>query len=127
MIKFIQALIERLHNIGVDPICNGLEDRAPHILGWCFPLCYRCTFTIIGLTLSAVFLYRIKAVNKLKRSKKLLIIIILFLPIVVDGYLQYFFGIESDNIRRAFTGFFCGVGIAFLSDFIIHSFILTKK
>jgi uncharacterized membrane protein len=38
--------------------------------------------------------------------------ILLMLPCIIDSCDQYWFGVESTNFRRVFTGVLCGIGIA---------------
>ena len=41
-------------------MCNGIAERAPHILGFCFPLCYRCTFIVILFIMTLYIAYKHK-------------------------------------------------------------------
>lgn len=102
---FIELFLERLLHIGEVPICNGIAERAPHLFGFCFPLCYRCTFFILSfvITLYVGFHKQLKI--------KPIFLILLILPLIIDGGLQTFFGIESTNIRRVITGSLFGFGI----------------
>ena len=106
MNKIITFLIERFSQIGKIPMCNGIANRAPHIMGFCFPLCYRCTFIVIVFVVTLLILYRFK----IKLSMKGLGLCML--PMIVDGGLQTFFGIMSNNWRRAITGGIFGFGLA---------------
>lgn len=42
---------------------------------------------------------------------KILAAILLILPTAIDGVLQYFFDIESNNTRRIWSGLLAGVGL----------------
>lgn len=97
---------ERLAHLGEVPLCNGMAERAPHLFGFCFPLCYRCTFFILALfiTLGIGFHKRFKV--------KPIYLFLCILSLVIDGGLQTFFGFESTNIRRILTGGLFGFGIA---------------
>lgn len=101
----IDIFLERLSHIGEVPLCNGLAKRAPHLFGFCFPLCYRCTFFILSflITLGIGFHKKIKI--------KPFYFILCILSMIIDGGLQTFFGIESTNFRRAVTGGLFGFGI----------------
>lgn len=52
---------------------------------------------------------------KIEVNNELLIInIILMIPMILDGSLQYFMGIESTNFRRGITGGLFGVAVAII-------------
>ncbi|MCD7808302.1 MAG: DUF2085 domain-containing protein [Erysipelotrichaceae bacterium] len=102
----LEILFDRLSHIGEVPICNGYSDRAPHIFGFCFPLCYRCTFLIL---MFAIMLYLFYYKNIKLRYW---LIIVLLIPMIFDGSSQTFFGILSTNFRRAITGGLFGIGLA---------------
>lgn len=104
----INVLIERLLHIGEVPICNGIASRAPHIFGFCFPLCYRCSFVMVGFVLGYVLMYK----GKVKISW--IVSVLLLLPMIVDGSLQTFMGIMCHNINRIVTGFLFGLGLSSL-------------
>lgn len=106
MNRIFEFLIFRFSHIGEIPICNGIAERAPHIMGYCFVLCYRCTFIILAFLIALLIFYR----KKIKLP--LWILVICMIPMIVDGSLQTFFGIMSENWRRALTGGFFGVGLA---------------
>ncbi len=104
------------------PLCNGLPDRAPHIFGFCFILCYRCTFACIGVFsgLTAFKIFRLKRIRNLKVLYKAAIIAALALPLIADGLLQTFTDYQSTNALRALTGFLFGVAAAFFADSVFH-------
>ncbi|TGO02632.1 hypothetical protein PN36_21685 [Candidatus Thiomargarita nelsonii] len=106
--KVVEELIHRLSKIGKLPVCNLRGDRAPHICGICFPLCWRCTSIIASFLLSHHILVLWIEINSV-------IALLLCVPTVIDGTLQYYFYIESTNFRRIWTGILAGVGIAFLT------------
>ena len=89
-------------------MCNGIAERAPHIFGFCFPLCYRCTFVVILFSITLYISY------KYKRSIPIYVIILCMLPMIIDGSLQTFFGIMSHNFRRALTGALFGFALGML-------------
>jgi len=119
----MKEIWERLQNIGQTPICNGIPERAPSIFGYTFLFCYRCTFTGIGAIMGLILIFGLKLYKKLNRVKvykQILIVFILLLPMIIDGSLQYFIGIESDNIRRSVTGFIAGIGIICGANLLIE-------
>jgi len=101
-------LIKRLLLIGKIPLCNGIASRAPHIFGFCFPLCYRCTFVLLSFFITFVLIYKKEKIN-IKN-----IYLILLLPLIIDGSLQTFCSIESNNLRRSITGILFGIALAIL-------------
>ena len=88
-------------------MCHGIDDRCFHIKGRKFPICARCTGTLIGTVLGVIiyiFGARASVVDH----------IICMCPMILDGYLQYCKGYMSNNTRRFATGFLFGIGYSFL-------------
>lgn len=98
MSSLIDFIYQRLSQFGSIPMCNGIAERAPHILGFCFPLCYRCTFIVI------LFIMTLYIAYKHKKTIPLYVIFLCMLPMIIDGSLQTFWGMMSNNLRRALTG-----------------------
>lgn len=103
--RFSLLFIERLQHIGEVPICNGVAWRAPHFFGICFPLCYRCTFVIVGFIIGMLFFLK-----QWLRIRK--IYYFLLIPMTIDGCVQTFLGVESSNFNRVITGFLFGWALA---------------
>lgn len=103
----IEILLERLFMLGQVPLCNGIPERAPHILGICFPLCYRCTFIFLAFFITLFIIYKKEQIN-------IKYVWILLLPMIIDGSLQTFLMIESTNIRRSLTGMLFGIAVAMI-------------
>ncbi len=91
------------------PICNKRPERAPVVFGHTFFLCWRCTMATLGIILALIFMIDLYS---LLTKKFYIESTLLCLPMIVDGFLQYFFGINSTNLRRAITGFLFGIGAA---------------
>ncbi|WP_028042808.1 DUF2085 domain-containing protein [Candidatus Stoquefichus massiliensis] len=106
MSKIIAFLVYRFSHIGEIPICNGIAERAPHFMGYCFLLCYRCTFIILAFLITLLIFYHKKV------KLPIWLLILCMVPMIVDGSLQTFFGVMSENWRRALTGSFFGFGLA---------------
>lgn len=102
-----QWLMDIVQMIGKVPLCNKIPERAPHIFGHCFILCYRCTFILLGFFIT---LYIIKNRLNLKMHK----IWVLFLPMILDGSLQTITTYESSNPKRILTGLLFGIALAYL-------------
>jgi len=118
MSQLINLLIKRFSLIGKVPLCNGIPSRAPHFFGFCFPLCYRC------LSFVVMFVLVLYWGHKKHQQYPWYVIIILLIPMIVDGCLQTFFGIESTNIRRIITGGMFGIGLGL---FTTKLFIIVDR
>lgn len=112
MSKWLDIICDRLAHIGVVPLCNGISERAPHLFGYCFPLCYRCLFIILFFFMSLYFFY----LKHLKLNKY--VVVLLMIPMIIDGCLQTFFGIESHNIRRMITGGMFGISLGYTISYL---------
>lgn len=109
------------NKIGKVPLCNGKSDRALHIFGFCFPLCYRCmttTFTLLVLSIASKTILDISYIDKYKLVYIVPISVILIIPMLIDSILQYFFYRISTNTRRVITAFLFSVGIFLLVSYL---------
>lgn len=106
-------LIQRLCLIGKIPLCNGIASRAPHIFGYCFILCYRCTFFVLFFigTLYVIWKREIKSIRY---------VWLLLLPMIIDGSAQTFFGYMSNNLRRSITGALFGLAAAIMIKYVFQ-------
>lgn len=105
---FLRAVLGRILLIGQVPMCNLRPERAPHLGKFCLPLCWRCTGIILGYIVGyPLSLWFNKAPIVLLRMFALLLV----MPTAYDGLNQYFFGKQSNNLRRVTTGFIAGIGI----------------
>lgn len=110
---------DKLKMFGKAPICNGKRERGIIIRGFCFPFCTRCTFVTIGAIISSIFLEAFKLLLQSWSLFDICATVIIFeIPMFVDGIAQYKFYIESNNMRRAITGFLSGTGIVIFSILI---------
>ena len=83
--------------------CHQKPERSFFLYGYQFPLCARCTGVLIGYVCSfflLVFGFSIPSI----------VCILLLLPLVLDGMIQLFFYIMSNNTRRFITGTLFGIG-----------------
>lgn len=105
MIMFIK---NKISVFGILPLCNLNAERAFYIGSFCFPFCVRCTAIIFGIILTIV----IKMILKCSYNKKWIVLwVACIIPCLIDGVIQYFFKIESTNIKRLIFGGLCGYGI----------------
>lgn len=96
-------------------LCHGIPERCFVVAGHRLPICARCTGVLIGCILGLFGFIWFKEINWV-------IEVLLMVPMVVDGYLQYFKNIMSNNKRRFITGLL--FGITFIRIFI-YPFIIA--
>lgn len=87
--------------------CHRKPERSFFWKGRQFPVCARCTGIHIGYLAYPFFLFDVFSLN-------IWITVALLLPTYLDGLIQAFLKIESNNLRRVFTGFLAGVGVVSL-------------
>ena len=86
--------------------CHCRDDRTFHYKGEKFPICARCTGELVGIILSifSCVFFRIS----------ISAIVILMLPLILDGVVQMFTSSESNNFKRFVTGLLFGYGLFML-------------
>ena len=89
--------------IGSKMGCHQRADRSFSIKGYQFPVCARCSGILIS-SLAGYIVYVRKRI-KLKTG------ILLCVPMIIDGSIQYFGIRESTNVRRFLTGLAGGIGL----------------
>jgi uncharacterized membrane protein len=104
------------------PLCNNRPERAPHICGHTFLLCWRCTGILTGIVLIDM-LYLTFNIN----PNIFIPLSIFVLPLAIDGYRQYFMNLMSNNPRRFCTGFLCGIAIMGWATIVKEGVILWIK
>ena len=87
--------------IGRNCGCHQISSRSFFYKNYQFPLCARCTGIIIGELIIAPIVLLLGFNN-------IYLNIVLFLLMAIDGTLQYFKILESNNIRRLITGLSAG-------------------
>lgn len=108
--------------IGKVPLCNRNKDSALAIGIFVFPLCWRCTCMLLFYILGMICLnltHLRKKIISLPIIYSMIICITFILPLIIDGSLQYFFDIESNNLRRILTGSLFGIGVSILTTKLI--------
>ena len=100
-----------LNKIGKVPLCNECAERAPHIKGFCFPLCWRCTSLCIGVITGTIVFDALMLEGHFWLFRLLLCI-----PCILDGTLQEMTSYRSTNRRRIWTGLLAGVGLSALVE-----------
>lgn len=110
---------EGLKRIGKVPLCNGKSERAPHICGKCFILCWRCTALSCSMLLSALLSFCFTGNTYIEAGiRELFLAGVLLVPTLLDGVRQYFFNKESTNHRRIIWGTVSGVGLWIIASWI---------
>ena len=92
--------------------CHQLPERSFFIGGYQLPVCAQCTGIILG---------DIVALFSAQFSIHPLIGILLMLPLVVDGSVQFKTRYRSTNVRRLITGTLFGFGMVSIIIFIVHT------
>jgi len=111
--------------IGTFSICHRLPERSFFFRGRQFPFCSRCTGIIIGYWFYPLFIFHIV-------NFSLVLILLLHLPMIIDGTTQMFLNRESTNWLRFVTGLMAGISqvacMNFIAEFIsrlIYKFMVT--
>lgn len=104
-------------------ICHRRPDRSFFFRGKQFPVCARCTGTLVGFAILPFFALKVLSLS-------LLWALALHIPALIDGGTQALGWRESNNWLRLATGISLGVAqvglVAICGDFIVkHSGILN--
>lgn len=99
---------------GKIPLCNRKPERAPHIFGVCFPLCWRCCSIIVLMIITGNIFSGTNRLPLGENWSKVVSAMILLLPCVIDAFFQYILNRNSNNLRRIITGGLAGIGFAIL-------------
>jgi uncharacterized membrane protein len=83
--------------------CHRKPERSFHWQGKQFPVCSRCTGINLGYFILPLFILGVIKIP-------LLWTLLMILPTYVDGLVQAYFNIESNNTRRFITGLMSGIG-----------------
>lgn len=87
--------------------CHRRKDRSLKMLGYTFPLCARCTGLWLGFGMGLVF--RILGLHM-----PLVFAIAFMLPLIIDGFTQFFRFGESNSPLRLLTGILFGIAVNML-------------
>lgn len=86
--------------------CHQMPERSFFYKGYQFPICARCTGILLGEILGLI--------TGIIVHKYTLWLLLLMLPLVLDGCVQLLFDkYESNNTRRLFTGLCFGFTLTF--------------
>ncbi len=86
--------------------CHARPDRSFYFRGKQFPICARCTGELVGMILCIPTLI-------FWGCPSFGIVLLLMVPLIVDGSVQKLTSYESGNIRRLITGILFGMALIF--------------
>lgn len=86
--------------------CHARSDRSFFFRGKQFPICARCTGELVGMIAGIPIAICIGV-------PKFYIVVLMMLPMLVDGFLQLLTSYESVNIRRFLTGILFGIAFIY--------------
>lgn len=86
--------------------CHARPDRSFYFRGKQFPICARCTGELVGMILCIPTLI-------FWGCPSFGIVLLLMVPLIVDGSIQKLTTYESGNIRRLITGILFGMALIF--------------
>ncbi|RLF62622.1 MAG: DUF2085 domain-containing protein [Thermoplasmata archaeon] len=117
LIKNIPQPWSTIYLIG-DILCHQKKERSYFINGNQMPFCSRCTGIFLGFAigmLASIILQKRICFS----DKTVLFILVLMLPLIIDGTMQLFGAWESKNIIRITTGTLTGVAGSLAVSLII--------
>ena len=84
--------------------CHQMPERSFFIKKYQLPVCARCTGMMVGYIASTLLVI-------LKIKIREFLCVLLMIPMIVDGCIQYKTKYLSNNIRRFITGIMYGIGL----------------
>lgn len=110
-------------------ICHQLPERSILIDGHSLPFCARCTGIYIGICSTLVYLTLTKKVRAttIPSIKLSLLLLLLLVPLVVDGLGSYLTIFPSNNVTRITTGFLFGLSLPFFLVPLLGVGVINKE
>lgn len=105
-----------LMKIGANIGCHQMSERSFSYKGYQFPLCARCTGVVFGEVIAIISIICTLKID-------LMYALLLVVPLVIDGGLQYVKILQSNNFRRVITGILAGFGLTYVYLYLIIFFI----
>ena len=98
-------------------LCHRRPERSFFLKGHQFPVCARCTGFYTGLVVFLIWNWFFELNHDINT---IIISMILMIPVVIDGFTQYFGPRESTNTIRFITGFIGGIGLIIFLKIVIR-------
>ncbi len=92
-------------------MCHRRPDRSFHCRGKQFPICARCTGILTGYFIGYALAFFTGVIS-------VFYALLMCVPLILDGFIQFLTSYESTNVRRFFTGIMTGTGIIYILLFI---------
>jgi uncharacterized membrane protein len=104
-------LIQEILNFFGRAICHQLEARSLHVSGAALSVCARDTGIYIGIFSTLVYLhiYKRKLKITIPSIKVSFLLLILMVPMIIDGLGSYTHLFQSNNIKRLLSGISFGL------------------
>lgn len=93
-------------------LCHQLPERSFFFRGHQFPICARCTGILFGYIIGGLIAIKYRHIP-------LGILVLLLIPLGIDGSAQYLGLWKSTNKRRLLTGIAAGIATDFLLVYIV--------
>ena len=94
------------------PICNGRAHTAPVVVGYRWPLCWRCTSISAAIIICSILINRFGPVSA--SSAGILFAALLIGLGLMDGYRSHFMACGTTNRNRIVYGVMTGIGLSIL-------------
>ena len=94
------------------PVCNNRQHTAPRIMGWTFPLCWRCSSMILAAGIAQLGFGPVISPH----WSYVLAGSLLLLAGGYDGYRSYFTPSGTTNLNRVIYGVAIGGGLFLISN-----------
>jgi len=105
-------------------ICHQRPERSFFIKGKKLPLCSRCLGIYVSFLIGVFFILFLKSYFlEITWMRLLVIFLIGFIPISIDGFTQLFGWRKSNNILRFITGIIFGFSMSWILIYLIRKLI----
>ena len=117
---YFYSLSNYFYNV-LSSICHQYPTRSLWIMNRPMGLCSRCFAIYASFSISLIFL------PLLKNKKHIVLLCFLFLPLILDGLLQYYNIRESNNFNRLLSGALFGIASSIIYKYFMFNLIDTIK
>lgn len=110
-------------------ICHQLSDRSLHVSGHTLSVCARDTGIYLGIfsTLAYLVLFKQNTIVTIPSIKNSFFLLLLMVPMMVDGLGSYAHLFESNNVRRLITGIAFGFVLPYFLYPLLSNRVLESK